>query len=156
MPSSARAAPVVLLLAACATVNRPDLETLKPTAEAFHQRVRFKDFRGASELIVPERRDGFVRARDSANDEKDLFFTDYELEEAKVSPDLREASIVSKLSWYRLPSTTEQRATLTSRFAWRQGRWLLESQEAGPFPELLPAPDAGTPPNTVTNADAGT
>lgn len=149
MHRSLRAVAVLSSIAACATINRPDLETLKPTAEAFHQRVRFKDFRGAGELIVPERRDAFVRARDKANDERDLFFTDYELEEAKVSPDLREAAIVSKLSWYRLPSTTEQRATCTSRFAWRQGRWLLESQEDGPFAELLPAPtDAGV-------ADAG-
>lgn len=150
MSFAARTLVSLLLVAACATINRPDLETLKPSAEAFHQRVRFKDFRGAAELLVPERRSTFVRARERDNDERDLFFTDYDLEEAKVAPDLSQASIVSKLSWYRLPSTTEQRATVTSRFVWRQGRWLLESQEDGPFAELLPSraldeggPDAG-------------
>lgn len=130
-------------LGSCVTVKRPDVDGLKPVVEAFHQRVRFKDFRGAADLLVPERREAFIQARDDGHDEKDLFFTNYDLEDAKLSPDQRTATAVSKLGWYRLPSTVEQTATLKSTFVWRQGGWMLESQERGPFKELAPARDAG-------------
>ncbi len=125
----------------CATLKRADVEELKPAVEAFHQRARWKDFRAAAELVVPERRDAFVRARAKAKDDRDLFVTDFQLEDAKVTQGegSTTATAVSKLSWYRLPSTTEESATVTSVFVWREGRWLLESQDGGPFPELLPS-----------------
>ena len=133
---------VLFLASACATVKGPDVEELKPTVEAFHQRVRWKDFRGAADLVVPERREGFIKGRSRLNDERDLFVTDFQLEDAQLPPENQVARVVSKLSWYRLPSTTEQTVTLTSVFAWRDGHWLLESQDAGPFEELLPSKDA--------------
>jgi hypothetical protein len=127
-----------LALAACATPGKPDLDELKPAVEAFHQRVRWKDFRQASQLIVPERRDSFLRARTRLNDERDLFLTDFQLEDAKPSVDRSAARTVSRVSWYRLPSTQEESATVTSVFAWREGTWLLESQDSGPFADLKP------------------
>ena len=133
---------LVFLACACATVKAPDVEELKPTVEAFNQRVRWKDFRSAADLVVPERREAFVKGRSRLNDERDLFVTDFQLEDAQVQPDTQVARVVSKLSWYRLPSTSEQTATLTSVYAWRDGKWLLESQDAGPFEDLLPSKDA--------------
>lgn len=129
----------------CATArSKPDTEELKPAIEAFHQRARWKDFRGAADLIVPERSRSFVKARSSGDDEKDLFITNYELEDAKVSTD-GTAEVVSRMSWYRLPSNVEKTVTVTSVFVWREGKWWLESQDDGPFPELKPAPkDAGS------------
>lgn len=123
---------------------KPDVDELKPTIEAFHQRARWKDFRGAADLIVPERRTSFIKARTKAGDEKDLFVTNFDLEDAKISSD-GIAEVVSHLSWYRLPSNVEKTATVTSVFVWREGKWWLESQEDGPFPELAPAPKKDEP-----------
>jgi hypothetical protein len=120
----------------CATVRPPDLEELKPAVEAFHQRVRWKDFRSAAELVVPEHRDAFIRARERLKDDRDLFISDFQLEDAKLAPDLSVAHAVSRVSWYRLPSTAEQSVTVTSTFVWRESQWLLESQDDGPFEDL--------------------
>jgi len=125
----------------CAAIRPPDVEELKPAVEAFHQRIRWRDFRAAAELIVPEHRDAFIKARARFDDEKDLFISDFQLEEAKLAPDQSAAQAVSRISWYRLPSTAEVSATVTSTFVWRENRWLLDSQDLGPFEDLRPPPD---------------
>lgn len=125
--------------------GKSDLEELKPAIESFHQKLRWKDFRVAAEGIVPERRDSFIKARIKTNDERDLFITDFQLEDAKTSDDQLQARAVSRLSWYRLPSMTEVSATITSVYVWREKRWMLESQDSGPFPDLL-----GPPPMSPT------
>lgn len=129
----------------CATVRAPDLDELKPTVEAFHQRVRWKDFRSAAELVVPEHRDAFIKARSAGKDERDLFISDFQLEDARLAPDHGSALAVSKISWYRLPSSTEITATVTSTFIWRENTWRLESQDDGPFEDLRPAPSQPRP-----------
>lgn len=133
-------APIVLLaaLGGCVTIQKGEVEDLKPAVEAFHQRIRWKDFRGAADLIVLERREPFLEARLKRKDERDLFITNFELEDAKLSPDLLGAKAVTQISWYRLPSSTEETATVTSLFVWRDGLWQLESQDQGPFEELRP------------------
>jgi len=143
-----RLLPVLLAVvsAACAHVNRPDVDALKPAIENFHKAVRWKDFHTAADLIVPERRVAFIKARLDGNDERDLFITDYELEDAKLEPEATSVTAISRLSWYRLPSASEKTATLTSVFVWRKGAWLLESQQDGPFADLAPAPEAPKPP----------
>ncbi|MBE2253588.1 MAG: hypothetical protein IAE78_28930 [Myxococcus sp.] len=118
---------------------RPDVDDLKPAIELFHQRARWKDFRGAADLLVPDRRKPFVKARTRTDDERDLFITNFDLEDAKVSG-AGTAEVVSRISWYRLPSNVEKTATVTSVFVWSDGRWWLESQDDGPFPDLMPAP----------------
>jgi hypothetical protein len=144
------AAGLLLLLACTHRVRRPDPSTLKPKAEDFHQRVRWRDYRGASELIVPERREAFTKARQQRRDDRDLTITDYQLEGLTMLGDGHRAKVVSKVSWLLLPSATEQEATITSEFVYRDGDWLLARQDAGPFAEELEAeyewsPDAGTP-----------
>ena len=140
----------LLLLLSCAGLRaKPDVEELKPAIEAFHQRARWKDFRGAADLIVPERRSAFVKERMKGGDEKDLFVTNFELEDAKISAD-GIAEVVSRISWYRLPSNTEKTATVTNIFVWREAHWWLESQDDGPFPDLKPAPE-----KPRATADAG-
>ena len=139
----------VVFLAACATVHG-DVEALKPAAERLHQRIRWKDFRGTAELIIPEKRAAFLKARLKLKDEQDLFISDVELEDAQVAPDMLSANLVSTVKWYRLPNSTEKTAVINNHFVWREETWLLESQDEGPFEELKPA-DAVKP-----AADAGT
>jgi len=131
---------LLVVFTSCVGVKKGEIEDLKPAVEAFHQRVRWKDFRGAADLMIEERRGPFLKARSKLNDDRDLFITNFELEDAKISPDLLAATAVTKISWYRLPSTTENTVTVTSLFVWRDGVWLLESQDEGPFDELKPAP----------------
>lgn len=133
----------VLALSACAHLRgEGDVEGLKPAVEAFHQALRWKDFRAAADRLVPERRAAFVKARLKNDDDRDLFVTDFQLEDAQVSADRKSATVVSKLSWYRLPDSTEKTAVITSQLVWRDDAWLVESQDDGPFlAELAPSPD---------------
>lgn len=133
---------VAFLLAGCAGIKKGEIEDLKPAVEAFHQRVRWKDFRGAADLLISERQSAFIKARSKLNDDRDLFITNFELEDARLAPDLLTATAVTRLSWYRLPSSTEKTATVTSVFVWRDGVWQLESQDEGPFEDLRPAEPA--------------
>jgi hypothetical protein len=122
----------------CVTLPKGDVDALKPSVESFHHRARWKDFRAASQLVVESRRAEFLKARLVSNDEKDLFITDFQLEDATMSPDTLSATAISRISWYRLPSSTEISKVVTSKFVWAEQQWMLESQDDGPFEELKP------------------
>ncbi len=106
--------------------------------ESFHQRVRWKDYRIAARYIVPERRKDFERARRELKDERDLSITDYEIEEVQFVEEGQRAIVTSRIHWMRLPSVSEQTATVTSEFIYRDGTWMLERQVGGPFDGELP------------------
>lgn len=127
-----------LLLGSCVTVPKGEVDDLKPAVRAVMQSFRWKDFRGAADLMVPERQEAFIKARTKLKDDNDLFITNFELEDAKLSGDMLIAKAVTRISWYRLPSSTEKSATVTNVFVWRNGVWLLESMDDGPFEDLLP------------------
>jgi hypothetical protein len=142
--------PCLLLASGCAhDVRRADPAALQSTAEQFHERIRWKDFHGASELLVPERRDAFLRARKA--DEKDLSVTDYDVSAPKLGPARTRADVKSRVKWVRLPSATENDAEVTSELVDYHGTWLLARQQGGPFDAELGAPYAGPP-----EEDAGT
>jgi hypothetical protein len=126
-----------LLALGCAHAPRSTgLSGLKPFAEDFHRRIRWKDYRGAANLLVLERREAFLAARREQHDERDLSITDYDIEDARMKDELH-AKVVTRLSWVRLPSPSEHTETVTSEFVFREGSWWLERQDAGPFaPEL--------------------
>ena len=130
---------VFALSGGCAhTKKKSDLETLRPVVESFHQRVRWKDYRIAARLIVPERRQDFEKARREHQDERDLSITDYEIEEVQVVEEGERAIVTSRIKWMRLPSVSEQSDTVTSEIIYREGKWLLEKQLGGPFDGELP------------------
>lgn len=145
---------LTVFLAGCVTVKKGEIEDLKPAVRALYQSFRWKDFRGASDLMVLERQEAFLKARTKLKDDKDLFITNYELEDGKLSPDLLTAKVVTRISWYRLPSTTEETRTVTNMFVWRDGAWQLESADDGPFEELKPEPKKPAP-EKQDLADAG-
>nr|WP_211194648.1 hypothetical protein [Pyxidicoccus fallax] len=130
---------LALALGACATASKKsNLEALKPTVEQFHQAIRWRDYRAAARLIVPERQLDFQRARIERHDDRDLTITDYEIEDVKVSEDGQRATVQSRIQWMRLPSASEQTALVVSEFVFRNGVWLLERQLDGPFEGELP------------------
>lgn len=127
-----------LLLGACVhTPATQGKETLKPTVEGFHQRVRWRDYSSAAQYLAPERQEAFEKARRAKRDEKDLTITDFELEEVRVAPDGKSAQVRSRINWIRLPSVSEQSESVESEFAFRAGRWMLTRQRGGPFHEEL-------------------
>ncbi len=124
---------VLTAFTGCAHGKNGSLDSLKPSVETFHQRVRWRDYRGAAELLTPERRDGFEKAVRARNDDKNLTITDYQLEDAKLAQDGQSAEVVSRLSWVRLPSVSEQSEVVRSKWVFREGVWLLDAQDNGPF-----------------------
>lgn len=146
-PTFALAAVVLLSLTGCAHQQRASaVESLKHSAETFHKRVRWKDYRSASDLIIPERREAFLVAREQLNDEKDLSITDFDLEELTMAEDRKSARVVSRISWMRLPSLSEKAETVRSDFYFVNGEWLLGSQDRGPFADALGEPYVPPPP----------
>lgn len=130
---------VLTLSGACAhTKKTADVETLRPTVESFHQRVRWKDYRKAARYIVPERRQHFERVLREREDERDLDITEYEIEGVEMEDEGQRAIVTSTFRWTRLPSVSVQKATVTSEFVFRDGAWLMERQEGGPFDGVLP------------------
>ncbi len=149
-----RAAPLACLIAtlavcapaACAHSAANRMDSLRRAADTFHQRARWRDFRGAAELVIPERRLAFEKARVKGHDDRDLTITDYQLEDARLSPDGFSAEVVSRLNWIRLPSVTEETALIHSELVWREGTWFVARQDEGPFAEELKAPLPPAPP----------
>jgi hypothetical protein len=124
------------------------VEELKTAADLFNHRARWKDYGGAALLIVPERRAAFEAGRRLMNDNRDLTIADYELTDLTLNPDGLSARVVSRVSWYRLPSLSQREETVESEFVWRNGAWLLARQTNGPFHDdlgepLPPTVDAG-------------
>ena len=130
----------------CATTKKGDADALKPTLEVFHGEMRWKNYRSLSQLIVPEKRDGFMKASLARNDEKNLFVTDYTLEDCRLNvPDQTTAVCISKVSWYRLPSASEKTVTVATTLSWQGGQWLVDRQSDGPFAEELSTAAAPQP-----------
>ncbi|MBM4379943.1 MAG: hypothetical protein FJ086_11720 [Deltaproteobacteria bacterium] len=134
-------APLLATGPGCAHTRRTESTAgLKRAAELFHQRVRWKDYRSAAELLVPGRRKPFTEARDRADDEKNLTISDYELEQLTLSEDGLSGTLVSRVHWMRLPSLAEQSHVVRSEFVLLHGQWLLAEQDKGPFADVLGAP----------------
>jgi len=139
-----RLAAVILLplSLACSTV-KGDVSTLKPTMETFHENMKCKELRRITATLLPERRDAFEKACRARDDDKNLFVTEYELEECKVQqPEGVEAVCYSKVTWYRLPSANAKTVSVATTLRWKGNLWFVDKQSDGPFAEDL---SVGTP-----------
>lgn len=124
---------------ACAHSQKPtDLESLRPTVEEFHKRVRWKDYRYVTRYLVPERRKDFEKSLEDHQDEQDLDVTEFEIENVEMADENQRAIVTSSMRWTHLPSVSVKKATVTSEFVYRNGVWLLEKQKGGPFDGVLP------------------
>ena len=124
---------LALLFLACAHQSASDRDALRKTAETFHERIRWRDYRAAEAFIVPDRRAVFDSARQKLDDDHNLSITDYQLEDVRFAADGQRAWVVSRISWMRLPSASEKSARIDSEFVWQNGTWLLARQSGGPF-----------------------
>jgi hypothetical protein len=125
----------------CAHANKTrSLEGAKVAAESFFERIRWRDYRGAAELVVPDRREAFIRARAELRDDQDLSITDYQLENIDLSAEGAQAKVTARIAWMRLPSATERTETVVSELVLAEGTWYVERQDKGPFVRELGAP----------------
>lgn len=131
------AAITCVLLMGCATTSGGDVDALKPTITALHENMRWKQLQQFGQQLLPERRDAFAAACLSRDDEKNLFVTEYQLQECKVLEDKTFAVCLSSVSWYRLPSNSTKTVTLATTLKWKGGMWLVDRQSDGPFGEEL-------------------
>lgn len=138
-----------LALGGCSRFGKPTTEELERTSKAFHQHLRWKNFRTAAQYLVPERQAKFLLERERLKDEKDLTVTDFRLDDAAMTADGR-ATAHSRISWFRLPSVSEQSDAVATNFIWHEKTWWVVSQEGGPFTDLQ-----GPPPKSVWSTDAG-
>jgi hypothetical protein len=127
----------VVSFLACAHGQRDDRGTaLKKAAHQYLISVRWSDWMSASQLIVPEKRDAFMHARRKGHDERDLSISDFEIEEVKMAPDTLSGEVTAELNYTRLPSVTVKTEDTTLFLIWRDGRWLVDHEVGGPFPDL--------------------
>jgi len=109
---------------------------LKSTYEDFELKARWGEAGAVAQMLVPERRSQFLAAR--GREHSDLNITDVELVNVTPSEDGSHATVTSRWRWYRLPSTSEQVSESKGTWIARDGEWLLESMQGGPYPDLAP------------------
>ena len=109
---------------------------MKKAAHQYLISVRWSDWTSASQLLVPERRDAFMTARRKGHDERDLSISDFEIEEVKMAPDTSSGQVTAELNYTRLPSVSVKTEDTTLFLIWRDGRWLVDHEVGGPFPDL--------------------
>ncbi len=128
--------PLVLLLAGCSHNPFDPGPNLKSDAEDFEKSLRFQDYAGAAQLVVPARRQAFLAAR--RKEGNDLEVTDMEVIDVQMSPDGKQAVVVSRMRWVRLPSVSESTAEVHAAWVLSAGGWQVLALAGGPFPELAP------------------
>jgi len=140
-------ATVVLCLAGGCSHYKPraTADALKRTAETFHRQLRWGDLRGSAQLLATERRMEFLKGVLDRKDDDNLKVTDYDLEEALA--DAGKASVLSKITWHRLPSVVMESGAMTLQLEERDGAWAIVAIEGGPVPlPVLPSlPAVPTP-----------
>jgi len=116
----------------------PGPDQLRSASEDFERSLRFQDYGGAAQLVVPPRRSAFLAAR--RKEANDLTITDMEVIDVQMAPDGKKATVLSRMRWVKLPSVSEVTAEVQARWEVVGNGWLLVGLVGGPFPELAPSP----------------
>jgi hypothetical protein len=116
----------------------PGPDQLRSASEDFDKDLRFQDYGGAAQSVVPARRSAFLAAR--RKEANDLTITDMEVIDVQMAPDGQKATVLSRMRWVKLPSVSEVSAEVEARWEIVGSGWLLVALVGGPFPELAPTP----------------
>jgi hypothetical protein len=128
---------VLLLLSACAHSGlESSAGQLKTDSSDFEKSLRFQDYGGAAQLVAPAKRQAFLAAR--RREGNDLTITDMEVIDVQMAQDAKQAMVVSRMRWVKLPSATEVTAEVRESWVATGNGWVLLSLAGGPFPELEP------------------
>ena len=136
-PRTLRLGLLLALLGACAhSVFEASAGQLKTDATDFEKSLRFQDYGGAAQLVTPTKRQAFLAAR--RREGNDLTITDMEVVDVQMSQDAKQAVVMSRMRWVKLPSASEVTAEVHENWVASGSTWLLVSLAGGPFPELEP------------------
>src|SRR5271166_1790478 len=116
---------LALLLVACSHNLFDPGPNLKTDADDFEKALRFQDYAGAAQLVVPARRQTFLAAR--RKEGNDLEVTDMEVIDVQMAPDGKQAVVVSRMRWVRLPSVSEATAEVQAVWMLQGTGWLIQS-----------------------------
>jgi hypothetical protein len=111
-------------------------DQLRSANEDFERSLRFQDYGGAAQFVIPPRRGGFLASR--RKEANDLTITDMEVIDVQMAADGQHALVMSRMRWVRLPSVTEVTAEVQGQWDVVDNQWLLVSLAGGPFKELAP------------------
>lgn len=150
---NARLAPLLLLplllvgTLSCAGGQKRAGEELHLAARDYHDALQYGDFQVIARYLPFEARADFLSRAFAL--EKALSVVEFLPIGTEIAPDGKRALMVTRLSWFELPSTVVK--TENVLLHWRHeggglhsaGHWILERIEGGPLPVGGPE---GTPP----------
>lgn len=114
--------------------KKATVKELRDTSESFARHLRWGDYRGMAKFIIPEERLPYVKGILDRGEDETLKVLDFELEHVHYVPPGDNAIILSRISWYRLPSVTAKSEVVTLHFKDCDGEWLVKAIENGPLP----------------------
>jgi len=94
---------LVLLLVACSSHVQPTAKLAEMSRDDFMSAMRWKTFKAAASLMLPELRQDFIKTFASL---KDIDITDVRLEDLQVSDEGRRFETTVEIDYYLLPSVT--------------------------------------------------
>jgi hypothetical protein len=148
------------LAVACSSVTAPKGTDLRGMVERFHHDLRWNYRMAASERVDPRHAGEFLDLLDAKK--KDLHITQCEVRRLELSQDGMKASVRVNYRYYVMPSTVVREETAKQEWRLIGKRWLLTSQEGGPFrfppqgSDESEAPDGGTAPTKDRPGQGGT
>lgn len=119
----------LLLLSACASpINiGPDLAK---TSQQFSEALRWQDYHGASNFLLPEVRSAFL---DQFQEDQDLHIVESRIVSIDLNQEAGTAEVEYQLEYFRLPSSTVKKWRWTQKWLFqkekvaRPGIWLIEN-----------------------------
>lgn len=135
-------------MACASTPKKANPRELRETAESFSRRLRWGDYKGMAQFLVPEQRLAYVKGILDRGDDEVLKVIDCELEHVQYVPD--GAIVLARVVWHRLPSVTAQSEIASIHFEDRDGLWLIGAVDDGPLP-VVPLPRPPSPGDRVAD-----
>jgi len=137
---------LALLVGACASCPGRVKEHLALATRDTHDALKFGDYDVVARYLPFDQRATFMSRAFGV--EKKLSILDFDLISSEIAPDGKRAIVMTRISWYELPSTIVH--TDSVFFDWRRdgeglapdGSWTLVRIEGGPLPL---EPDAAAP-----------
>ena len=151
MTRTSRILTVLLLAAAagCASGPNRNTEQLALAARDYHDALQFGDFQVIARYLAPEARTDYLARAFGL--QKSLSVLEFTPIATEMNADGDRARMVTRLSWYELPSTVVK--TENVFIEWKRvgggvatdGTWTIESVEGGPLPVTAPEKPAEAP-----------
>jgi len=137
---------LLLLAAGCASGPGRNAEQLALAARDYHDALQFGDFQVIARYLPTEVRTEFLARAFGV--QKSLSVLEFTAIGTEMSEDGDRARMVTRLSWYELPSTVVKTENVFLQWkrvgggVARDGSWTIESIEGGPLPVAAPSTDA--------------